>query len=192
VSNKRVKVGDKVDFELKVEEVSNSKKDEEYTFKWTKLLKGSKENISYKFDKPGEYVARAIISTQYKNKVIKCDKVIVSAKDVNKNIREENSNAPSPNKNIREENSNAPSPNKNIFTKDLFLSVNSADVKLLQHFLNNRGYLIADRGPGSKGNETTIFGFATRAALIRFQKDNNISPALGYFGSKTRGLINNF
>lgn len=32
---------------------------------------------------------------------------------------------------------------------------------------------------------TGFFGDKTRAAVSRFQVDNNISPALGYFGSKT-------
>lgn len=82
------------------------------------------------------------------------------------------------------------SPKPILFTKDLELSSNDSEVKLLQQFLNNNGYIIAPSGPGSIGNETTIFGYATRAALIRFQTDNSILPAEGYFGEVTRGIVN--
>jgi peptidoglycan hydrolase-like protein with peptidoglycan-binding domain len=77
-----------------------------------------------------------------------------------------------------------------MFTKDLFFSMNDPEVKLLQEFLNNNGYEVSPSGYGSFGNETTFFGNATRAALIRFQQLNNIMPALGYFGPITRGVVN--
>jgi hypothetical protein len=43
------------------------------------------------------------------------------------------------------------------------------DVKVLQETLNQLGYSVTPKGPGSKGNETTYFGPSTRNALIRFQ-----------------------
>jgi glycosyltransferase involved in cell wall biosynthesis len=43
---------------------------------------------------------------------------------------------------------------------------------------------------GSQGNETTKFGPATKAALIKYQKAKGISPAAGYFGPKTRASVN--
>jgi hypothetical protein len=76
------------------------------------------------------------------------------------------------------------------FTVNLELGDKHHEVKLLQQFLNNNGYTVAQTGPGSKGNETTIFGYATKAALIRFQVANNISPAVGYFGTVTRAVFN--
>jgi hypothetical protein len=78
------------------------------------------------------------------------------------------------------------------FAMDLEFGDLNEDVRLLQQFLNNNGYIVAETGPGSIGNETTMFGTATRAALSRFQKDNNIVPSVGYFGPVTRNLINNF
>jgi len=63
------------------------------------------------------------------------------------------------------------------------------DVKTLQKILNSLGFTIASSGPGSQGNETNIFGSLTEAALIRFQSSKSISPAVGYFGSKTRAEI---
>jgi hypothetical protein len=42
-------------------------------------------------------------------------------------------------------------------------------VEELQAFLNTHGFIIASSGPGSPGNETSYFGFATKTALIRFQ-----------------------
>jgi len=37
---------------------------------------------------------------------------------------------------------------------------------------------------------TTYFGPLTQKALIKFQKANYISPAVGYFGPITQKLIN--
>lgn len=74
-------------------------------------------------------------------------------------------------------------------TRDLELGMRHADVKKLQEFLNNNGFIIVATGGGSKGNETTYFGPATKDALIRFQKLHNLTPATGYYGPKTRALI---
>lgn len=76
-----------------------------------------------------------------------------------------------------------------IFTRDLFLGSVGPDVKALQELLNSRGFIVAKTGPGSIGNETNRFGPATRAALIRFQRANNILPGTGAFGPRTRGLV---
>lgn len=54
-------------------------------------------------------------------------------------------------------------------SRDLFFSMNGEDVRALQRLLNAKGYTIALTGPGSPGNETSIFGLATDAALKRFQ-----------------------
>src|SRR5258708_5432838 len=45
----------------------------------------------------------------------------------------------------------------------------AADIRLLQQYLNANGFSIAQEGPGSSGNETTLFGGLTLRALIRFQ-----------------------
>jgi hypothetical protein len=76
-----------------------------------------------------------------------------------------------------------------LFTKNLSFGMADVEVKMLQKFLNDKGFIVAISGPGSKGNETTKFGAATRAALIKFQKANNIKPAIGYFGPVTRGIV---
>lgn len=76
------------------------------------------------------------------------------------------------------------------FSLNLFQGVNNNEVKLLQKYLNNHGYIVAQSGSGSPGHETNIFGPATRSALIKFQKANNLTPD-GVFGSKTRLFINN-
>lgn len=81
------------------------------------------------------------------------------------------------------------SPNAS-FVRDLKVGATGDDVKGLQVFLNTHGYAVASSGPGSPGNETTRFGAATRAALAKFQKANGISPAVGYFGAKTRAAVN--
>ena len=76
------------------------------------------------------------------------------------------------------------------FKLDLTVGSLGSEVKTLQQFLNAHGYTIATTGAGSVGNETTKFGPATKAALIKFQKANNITPASGYFGAKTRAVLN--
>ena len=76
------------------------------------------------------------------------------------------------------------------FMNNLILNSNNTDVKELQKYLNAHGFIVSKSGPGSLGNETTKFGSATRAALIKFQKANRISPAVGYFGPVTRAFVN--
>jgi peptidoglycan hydrolase-like protein with peptidoglycan-binding domain len=76
------------------------------------------------------------------------------------------------------------------FTRDLERDMEGADVRALQVFLNTHSFLVAQSGVGSPGNETTFFGPATQAALIRFQKALSITPAAGYFGPKTRAAVN--
>lgn len=44
------------------------------------------------------------------------------------------------------------------------------DVRALQQFLNCTGFLLGVAGPGSPGNETTLFSIRTYDALIRFQE----------------------
>jgi hypothetical protein len=75
------------------------------------------------------------------------------------------------------------------FTRSLTVSSYGTDVQLLQRFLNSQGFTVSTTGFGSPGNETFYFGPATRAALIRYQKANNITPALGFFGPVTRGVM---
>lgn len=75
------------------------------------------------------------------------------------------------------------------FTRDLEAGIVGDDVKALQVFLNTHGYIVAKSGAGSLGNETTRFGSATKAALVKFQKAKGIMPAAGYFGPKTRAAV---
>jgi len=62
----------------------------------------------------------------------------------------------------------------------------SEDVRKLQKYLNAKGFTVASAGAGSPGNETTKFGAATKAAVIKFQKANGIKPTSGYYGPLTR------
>ena len=75
------------------------------------------------------------------------------------------------------------------FDADLQLKSTGAEVKLLQEYLNHRGYAVATMGAGSPGHETPYFGKLTQAALRRFQAAKHITPAIGYFGSITRAYI---
>jgi hypothetical protein len=77
-----------------------------------------------------------------------------------------------------------------VFNHDLKIYNVGSEVKELQKFLNNNGYPVAKSGAGAKGKETTKFGIATKNALIKFQQANGIKPAVGYFGSITRSVVN--
>jgi peptidoglycan hydrolase-like protein with peptidoglycan-binding domain len=71
------------------------------------------------------------------------------------------------------------------------------DVRILQKFLNTHGYVISASGPGSLGNETTSFGPATKAALIKFQEKyaaeilipNGFSKGTGMYGPATQKKV---
>ena len=69
---------------------------------------------------------------------------------------------------------------------DLSFGARGEDVRTLQKLLNEKGFTVASGGPGSPGKETVTFGPATRSALIRFQKERGIAPAVGYYGPITR------
>ncbi|MES2213642.1 MAG: peptidoglycan-binding protein [Patescibacteria group bacterium] len=72
----------------------------------------------------------------------------------------------------------------NQFTRNLSLYMKGNDVKLLQIFLQSKGYLPSTLVP------TTLFGNMTYSALVKYQKDMGISPASGYFGPLTRKVVN--
>ncbi len=73
--------------------------------------------------------------------------------------------------------------------RDLTIGSVGSDVQALQKLLNALGFTVAASGPGSAGNETTMFGALTRAALAKYQGANGISPAAGYFGPLTRAHL---
>jgi hypothetical protein len=65
---------------------------------------------------------------------------------------------------------------------------NNSDVTLLQGFLIEQNKGPAARALAANGT-TRYFGSLTRAALAEFQANVGISPALGNFGSITRGYL---
>ena len=72
------------------------------------------------------------------------------------------------------------------FTNDLQIGSLGEDVRCLQQYLNANGFVITTSGGGSLGNETTEYKTLTQAAVMKWQKANNISPATGSFGPKSR------
>ena len=72
------------------------------------------------------------------------------------------------------------------FDRNIESGMNGEDIRCLQKYLNDAGFVIAQSGPGSKGNETSLFRDATKSALIKWQEANNLSPAIGFFGPLSR------
>ena len=65
-----------------------------------------------------------------------------------------------------------------VLTRSLSLGSTGADVLSLQKFLNaSADPRVAVAGAGSPGLETTYFGPATRAAVIRFQAKNKYADS---------------
>ncbi len=75
------------------------------------------------------------------------------------------------------------------YVRDLEIGMRGEDVRTLQKYLNRNGYLVSVGGDGSPGYETMYFGALTQKALITFQQAKGISPAVGYFGPKTRAYV---
>ncbi len=74
------------------------------------------------------------------------------------------------------------------FTENMRIGYRGPEVKALQKFLNAKGFVVAETGPGSKGNETEVFGPKTRLALIRYQEANDtILQRVEIFGHKGTG-----
>ncbi|MBC7836202.1 peptidoglycan DD-metalloendopeptidase family protein [Acetobacteraceae bacterium] len=80
----------------------------------------------------------------------------------------------------------ASSATESSFSRDLEYGMTGEDVRALQRFLNENGFIVAQSGVGSIGLETTYFGPATKRAVVAFQIKNNITPAAGYFGPISR------
>lgn len=85
------------------------------------------------------------------------------------------------------------------FKKDLMQGDTDPDVKELQKLLNNApDTLVSSSGVGSAGQETTYFGPATKAAVIKFQEKYSseilvpagLSAGTGLVGLKTRTKLN--
>ena len=79
-----------------------------------------------------------------------------------------------------------------VFSRDLTVGSRGEDVRNLQKLLNSNDFIITPSGDGSPGRESDYFGNLTQKALVRFQIANNISPAIGYFGPKTRAIISKY
>lgn len=77
------------------------------------------------------------------------------------------------------------------FNTNLTVGSTGTDVKNLQKVLNmSADTKVAVSGAGSPGMETSTFGPATKAAVIKFQTKYGISPAAGYVGAITRAKLN--
>lgn len=82
--------------------------------------------------------------------------------------------------------SHAQSANECSFSRTLEDGVDGEDVRCLQKYLNGRGFVIAESGPGSVGNETSLFRTLTKEAVVKWQKANNVNPASGVFGPQSQ------
>jgi hypothetical protein len=77
------------------------------------------------------------------------------------------------------------------FNTNLTVGSKGTDVMNLQKVLNmSADTKVASSGAGSPGMETSTFGPATKAAVIKFQNKYGITPAAGYVGAITRAKLN--
>lgn len=77
------------------------------------------------------------------------------------------------------------------FNTNLMQGSKGTDVMNLQKVLNmSADTRVAASGAGSPGMETSTFGPATKAAVIKFQQKYGITPAAGYVGPVTRAKLN--
>jgi len=77
------------------------------------------------------------------------------------------------------------------FNTNLTVGSKGTDVMNLQKVLNmSADTKVASTGAGSPGMETSTFGPATKAAVIKFQNKYGITPAAGYVGAITRAKLN--
>ncbi|QQG37592.1 MAG: peptidoglycan-binding protein [Candidatus Kaiserbacteria bacterium] len=86
-----------------------------------------------------------------------------------------------------------------LWSRDLRLTSVGEDVLKLQQFLNaSEETLIASAGVGSPGQESTIFGAKTKAAVAKFQEKyfneilapNGLTKGTGTVGPSTRATLN--
>jgi hypothetical protein len=73
-------------------------------------------------------------------------------------------------------------------TKNRQLYDRGEDIRSLQTFFNTHGFIVAAVGPGSAGNETSVFGLNTYRTLIKYQKSKGL-PQTGYLGPLTRAVL---
>ena len=72
---------------------------------------------------------------------------------------------------------------RNVFNRNLKIGMSGDDVKQLQVFLQKLKYLPLSHVP------SIYFGPITNKALIKFQKDNKIYPASGYFATSSQSKL---
>ena len=70
-----------------------------------------------------------------------------------------------------------------LFTRNLTIGMSGYDVQCLQKFLKWKGFFI--------GDTSQFFGLKTRASLASFQKAYGITPAVGFLGNFSKGVVNN-
>jgi len=81
--------------------------------------------------------------------------------------------------------SSAQSINECSFSRPLDEGVDGEDVRCLQKYLNSHGFVVAASGPGSVGNETSLFRTLTKEAVVKWQQAKGITPASGTFGPQS-------
>lgn len=83
-----------------------------------------------------------------------------------------------------------------MLSTDLYLGVSSPEVVTLQQLLNHSGFIVAESGAGSPGQESSRFGLLTRAAVRSFQCAKGIAcsgdeytTGYGFVDARTRAAL---
>ncbi len=192
ISDTTIKVGEEINIDIDIE-VKRKGSKEPYTFKWSKILEGSNSKTTHTFTTAGEYIIQGQVSAVYSTKTVTCDTVTVSDKlssettDTFKDIISKYKDFLTKLRNLVIKLpanvvlllDTKSSSSTTYFTRDLELRSTGPSVTSLQNLLIAKGYAIP-------AGATGYFGEQTRDALIKLQQDNNISPAIEYFGPFTR------
>lgn len=88
-------------------------------------------------------------------------------------------------------------PISGALTANLNIGMSNPQVLLLQKILNKSGFVVAPSGPGSVGNETSMFGSMTRESVRKFQcakmsicSGTESTNGYGRVGPMTRNMLN--
>ncbi len=179
ISDTSIEVGE--DTEISVD-ISGGKSP--YKIRWSgdtskiRKISKTKNDQDIEFKKAGKYVLEVKVTDDAGKEVEEiCSAITVREKGAKEEVEINNST-------VVTSNQSSSGSSSYPFYRDLTVGSEGSDVSALQDFLISNGYLVMPAGV-AKG----YFGNVTRDAVIKWQIARGISPAAGYFGTKSRAAL---